>query len=193
MEDLHYDPMFHKVESSQWTTPAPFGWVNSMYWGKVHWGAVVKGLETTIALSFLYLIRCSLHGAALKKNVPMLSRVEKVKGTELTRPTLARQTTERQKNSRKHKRIFSEAIDIEQVEEVSRSMKNGDRNHGDETHVVKAKPTNASLKDILLQYGYAMYVCGLVGSFAVTPCVAVSPTMFTVSRCRCHFCGKTRS
>ena len=60
-------------------------------------------------------------------------------------------------------------------------MKNGNSKHGDETCVVKAKPTNASLKEILLQYGYALYVCGFVGSFAVTPCVAVSPTMFTVS------------
>jgi len=99
-----------QVGFSVWETPAPFGWINGLCGGKVHWGAVGKGLETTLALSFLYLIRCSLHGAALKKNVPNLSRVETVEEEVLSRPSLTRQSTARMANIR-HKRIFSEAIE----------------------------------------------------------------------------------
>jgi len=174
--DLHYEPTHATVGFSVWETPAPFGWINAMCSGKVHWGAVAKGFETTVALSFLYLIRCSLHGAALKKNVPNLSRLEIVKQEPLSRLSLTRQSTARLTN--RHKRIFSEAIDIEQVQEAPSQAKN---QNGVDTHVVTAKPTNASLKEILLQYGYAQFMCALVGSFAVTPCVAVAPTMFTVS------------
>lgn len=163
-----------KVGFSVWTTPAPFGWLNALFGGKVHWAAVSKGFETSIALSFLYLIRCSLHGAALKKNVPNLSRVEKVEEPEIpSRLSLARQSTARMAN--RHRRVFSEAMDIEHVPTEPTDIGNGEA-----THVVTAKPTNASLKEILLQYGIAQYACGLVGSFAVTPCVAVAPTMFTV-------------
>jgi len=146
-----------------------------MFGGKVHWGAVAKGFETSIALSFLYLIRCSLHAAALKKNVPNLSRVEKIEKASPPRLSLVRQSTARFSNVR-HRRDFSEILDIEKVQ-LDTSEDFGD---GEATRVVTAKPTNASLKHILLEYGHAQFVCGLLGSFAVTPCVAVAPTMFTV-------------
>jgi hypothetical protein len=138
----------------------------------VHWGAVAKGLETTVALSFLYLIRCSLHGTALKKNVPTMSRVEKVKIEPLRPLTLSRKTTV----VRGHRRRFSEVVDIDGVHpEVKSTMETSS------TTVVNAKPTRASLKTILLQYGYSQLISGLVGGFAVIPCVATAPTMFMVS------------
>ena len=34
----------------------------------------MSGIPTATALAFLYLIRCSLHAAALKKNVPNVTR-----------------------------------------------------------------------------------------------------------------------
>jgi hypothetical protein len=52
--------------------PAPFGVLHSI--NKVHWKAFQKGLPMVCALAFLYLIRCSLHTAALKKNIPLLTR-----------------------------------------------------------------------------------------------------------------------
>lgn len=177
--DLNYVPIYKPVGLEAWTSPMPFGWINAMIGGKVCWSAVSKGVETSLALAFLYLIRCALHGAALKKTVPNLTRVEKIKDEPLTRLPLSRITSARTPTSR-HRRVFSEAVDIEQVQpEVG---KNASSNGTDATRVVSAKASNASLKDMLMQYGYAQYVGGLVGSFAVTPCVASAPTMYTVSK-----------
>jgi hypothetical protein len=164
-----------KSKLSAWATPAPFGWINGMIGGKVHWGAVGKGLETTVALSFLYLIRCSIHGTALKKNIPTLSRVEKVKKEpplEAIRPlALARRPTV----LRGHQRKFSEAVDIDGAQQEQTASADVAA-----TTVVTAKPTKASLKAILTQYGYSQLISGLVGGFAVIPCVATAPTMFMV-------------
>ena len=149
-----------------------------MIGGKVHWGAVGKGLETTVALSFLYMIRCSIHGTALKKNIPTLSRVEKVKKeppTDTIRPLpLARRPTV----VRAHHRKFSEAVDIDgaQQEQTTSSDVHA-------TTIVTAKPSKASLKTILTQYGYSQLISGLVGGFAVIPCVATAPTMYMVCTC----------
>jgi hypothetical protein len=141
----------------------------------VHWGAVRQSLETTVALSFLYMIRCSIHGTALKKNIPTLSRVEKVKketAVETVRPlALSRKPTV----LRSHQRKFSEAVDIDGAQQEQTTSTNV---HA--TIVVTAKPTKASLKTILTQYGYSQIISGLVGGFAVIPCVATAPTMFMV-------------
>ena len=146
-----------------------------MIGGKVHWGAVGKGLETTVALSFLYMIRCSIHGTALKKNIPTLSRVEKLMketAVETVRPlALSRKPTV----VRSHQRKFSEAVDIDGAQQEPAAS-----TEISATTVVFAKPTKASLKTILTQYGYSQLISGLVGGFAVIPCVATAPTMFMV-------------
>ena len=167
------------IKLSVWATPAPFGWINGMIGGKVHWGAVAKGLETTVALSFLYMIRCSIHGTALKKNIPTLSRVEKINKDpvkEIIQPLpLSRKPTV----VRAHQRKFSEALDIDGAQPESTTPIDTNT-----TVVVTAKPTKASLKAILTQYGYSQLISGLVGGFAVIPCVATAPTMFMVRLAR---------
>ena len=75
----HSELVYRSTESPQigfnsWSPPAPFGFINELFRGKVHWGAVRAGLSTSIAMGFLYLIRCSVHGTALKKNIPNLCR-----------------------------------------------------------------------------------------------------------------------
>jgi hypothetical protein len=40
--------------------------------GEVFWEAFMASLPTVLALAFLYVIRCSLHSAALKKKIPNL-------------------------------------------------------------------------------------------------------------------------
>ena len=76
---------------------------------------------------------------------------------------------------RAHQRKFSEAVDIDgtQAERTASVITNA-------TVVVTAKPTKASLKAILTQYGYSQLISGMVGGFAVIPCVATAPTMFMV-------------
>jgi hypothetical protein len=158
-----------------WTTPSAFGWLRTLVGGSVHWGAVTEGLETAIALSFLYLLRCSLHSAALKKNVAMLSRVEKVK-VEAVRPLhLSREVSDRIRNPSFHRRRFSETIDIE-----SDNVEESKVPEPKATTIVMAKPAHSSLKQIMIQYGYSQFVCALVGGFGIVPCVAASPTMFMV-------------
>ncbi|KAG7357640.1 cyclic nucleotide-binding protein [Nitzschia inconspicua] len=120
--------------SSSWSSPAPFGVLMQLH--RVHWGAVQKGLSTAIALSFLYLIRCSVHGAALKKNIPNLAR--KVRSDDPILEKNKKQTSQQSNDNDNHNdntantaivvgahvlqrppsikyRTFSEAVDIEAV------------------------------------------------------------------------------
>jgi hypothetical protein len=137
-----------------------------------------------MALSFLYLIRCSIHGAALKKNVPMLSRVEKIKKQPGVGAPVSR-SGKTGLSSRKKLVFFSERIDIENVAK-SPDVKNYQLHggNGDATSefncVVTAKPSSMSLQDLSLQYANSQFVCGLIGSFAITPSVASAHTMYRV-------------
>jgi len=137
--------------------------------GKVYWAAVFAGMPTVCALSFLYMLRCSIHGTALKKNVPNLARPamasDFVESPEKRRPSVAQN---------RHKRLFSEALDIEAVMSSTRDKSS-------EKPIYRAKDTNISLETILTEYGHSQYVSALIGSFGITPSVAASPTMFSVS------------
>jgi hypothetical protein len=146
-------------------------------------------METTLALSFLYLIRCSLHGAALKKSVPNLSRLEEVPVASQAAAAAAAASAwsdsissasplRRPSALSPDKRRFSEAIDIEAVfASDTAAAENG----CDETmHMVSASPTHASLQYILYQYGLSQFVCALVGSFPITPNVGTAPTMYSL-------------
>jgi hypothetical protein len=145
-------------------------------------------METTLALSFLYLIRCSLHGAALKKSVPNLSRLEEVPVASHAAAAAASAWSDsissasplrRPSALSPDKRRFSEAIDIEAVFASDTTAAAG--NGGDETmHMVSASPTHASMQYILYQYGLSQFVCALVGSFPITPNVGTAPTMYAL-------------
>jgi hypothetical protein len=169
----------------QWAPPAPFGVINQLFHGAVHWRAVGEGLSTALALGFLYLIRCSVHGAALKKNIPNLSRTVASAPDGTEEPSIILPPKILAKPASIRMRKFSEAVDIEAVilpvgkGESSSSDKKAD------VHVIHAKPTNISLKDILLPYGLSQFVAALVGGFAATPSVAASSTMFSVRFIRC--------
>lgn len=54
--------------------PWPFGIWFTIAQGNVHWEAYIGGMKTVLALVFLYLLRCSLHSAALKKIIPKVTR-----------------------------------------------------------------------------------------------------------------------
>ena len=58
-EELIYDKDASTLGFDVWAPPAPFGvW---MVLHKVHWGAVRDGFSTVVAMSSLYLIRCSVY------------------------------------------------------------------------------------------------------------------------------------
>jgi MFS superfamily sulfate permease-like transporter len=54
--------------------PLPFGTLVAAWNGGVDWDAFQAALPTVVALAFLYVIRCSLHAAALFKNKRLLVR-----------------------------------------------------------------------------------------------------------------------
>lgn len=187
--DLVYAPMNAKVGFKAWSPPAPFGVFHAIWEGNVHWGAVAAGLEPALALSFLYLIRCSIHGAALKKNVTTLHRSEAIpqvdedanghshvrRLTSMMASTLS--SVSGLMMSQVHNRKFSEVLDVEQLVLSPSNGEDADTN----TRVVKPRPTKLALKDILQEYGICQIICGLVGSFGVVPSVAASSTMYLVS------------
>ncbi len=67
-------PRYPTLSLKEYALPAPFGvWV-SVWRGDVFWEAFIAGLPMMMALVLLYLVRCSLHSAALKKNIPLVTR-----------------------------------------------------------------------------------------------------------------------
>ena len=149
-----------------------------MILGKVHWGAVLKGFTTAIALGFLYMIRCSVHSTALKKNVPNLSRMVRI--DDPVAMASPKPSTNRPPSMRSRK--FSETVDIEAVMLHTAPPSTSSNDGKPAKKVIYANPTNVPLKTILTQYSYSQFVSALVGGFAIVPSVAASPTMFTVSR-----------
>jgi hypothetical protein len=151
--------------------------LNEMKNGVVHWGAVYEGLSTVLALGFLYMIRCSVHGTALKKNIPNLSRIVRSKDVVVISRSPMRSTM---KPPSLKARKFSEAVDIEAVM-LPTSAAVGGGSEKPDIIVEHAKPTNISLKAILIPYGMSQFLAAFVGGFAITPSVAASTTMFSVS------------
>lgn len=58
-EELVYEGYTSTIGFDEWAPPAPFGVLAAVR--HVHWGAVREGLSTAIAMSFLYVIRCSVY------------------------------------------------------------------------------------------------------------------------------------
>uniref|UniRef100_A0A7S4MC96 Uncharacterized protein n=1 Tax=Odontella aurita TaxID=265563 RepID=A0A7S4MC96_9STRA len=69
-----------------WSPPLPFGIVPSIFQGKVHIPALMAGLPSAVAMAAVYLLRCSIHAAALKKNGANLLRTKTVIPPRLPAP-----------------------------------------------------------------------------------------------------------
>lgn len=180
-----------KVGFTEWDPPAPAGWINSWAHGNVHWGAVHAGMSTAVALAFLYMIRCSLHGAALKKNISLMERLaprdQVVADENVANPASLRESIRSLRPRLGSiprpvafgERGISEAVDIPNVSaggEAAISERN-------ETKwiVIKSDPTKHTLTEILAQYAYSQYICAFVGGFAMTPSIGPSSTLYSVS------------
>lgn len=77
--DWYFSPNELIVEKTTYYGPsAPFGvWVSLWKGGVIFWEAFAAGIPIMLALVFLYLVRSSLHSAALKKNIPNVTRHHK--------------------------------------------------------------------------------------------------------------------
>ncbi|CAB9499496.1 solute carrier family 26 [Seminavis robusta] len=171
-EDIVYEHNSAAIGFSKWLPPAPFGVINGIIMGKVHWVSVWNGIQPACAMSFLYLIRCALHSASLLKNVPTLARTQKVE-EEVTRTSLL---LEHQPKPRKKTRLekFSEIVDIEEVMKIEQTSTR------QITEVERAKPTTWTLQTVLIQYGIAQVISACVGGFGTIPSVATSHAMFAL-------------
>jgi hypothetical protein len=158
--------------------PSPFGVVIQLSRGFVHWGAVADGMSTATALGFLYVIRCSVHGAALKKNIPNMTRT--IKTTVEVEEKKFAPSPRIPRPIGIASRKFSEAVDIEAVVPAP-SNKATTSTVPSGVTIEHARPSNISLKSILTTYGISQLVSAIFGGFAITPAVAASTTMFSVS------------
>jgi MFS superfamily sulfate permease-like transporter len=138
--------------------PYPFGVVTSLipnhYTGSnIHWGAVQACLPTVAALSFLYLIRCSLHSAAVRKNTSNVTR------------------TSGPSNHNDGDEYGDDDGGAECSKSIERATVSTEKN--------QQRTPVPTLGNILERgYGYSQLLTALVGGFPVAPSVAASVTMF---------------
>ena len=181
-----------QVGFSSWAPPAPAGWINSWAHGNVHWGAVQAGLSTAVALAFLYMIRCSLHGAALRKNIGIMERFVTVDAAALDAADITNtgESSLSLQNAsysvRFRKRRFSEAVDVGTLHlataDDDTATDAGSTNDPSEKKRIRiqSQPTQHSLTEILAQYAYSQYICAFVGGFAMTPSIGPSSTLYSL-------------
>eukprot|EP00535_Pseudo-nitzschia_heimii_P009560 CAMPEP_0197192470 /NCGR_PEP_ID=MMETSP1423-20130617/25121_1 /TAXON_ID=476441 /ORGANISM="Pseudo-nitzschia heimii, Strain UNC1101" /LENGTH=1092 /DNA_ID=CAMNT_0042645353 /DNA_START=98 /DNA_END=3373 /DNA_ORIENTATION=- len=184
--ELVYENYASTLGFDIWAPPAPLG--VPVVLDQVHWGAVWNGLSTTVAMSFLYLIRCSVHGAALKKNIPNLSRrvstdkFKKLEAREREDENGRLETIPRAPPVKSRK--FSEAVDIEAIMSVPLNQGTADEtNNGERAsgyQIIRGKSTNISLKFISVTYAWTQLLVAFVGGFAILPGVCSSPTMYSL-------------
>jgi hypothetical protein len=120
--------------------------------GYVHWPSFRAGISTMSALAFLYLIRCSLHAAALKKNVPHVTR----KPPEAASPVISGCPSQHS----------------------IRSF----RNHSSSRHAKQRRNPISIGTILECGYGYSQLLTACTGGIMVAPAVAASLTLFKVRR-----------
>ena len=149
------------LRQDEFGPPLPFGMWISVAKGNVHWEAYKACLPTVLSLACLYLIRCSLHSAALKKN-----------GAYLTKKFASNRKAEKADGG--HSPITSSERTIRMgVASPSTSKLSSGRSSTKR----KAKPI--TLNTILENgYGYSQLVAAFVGGITVAPSVAASETLF---------------
>lgn len=145
-------PRYPTLSLKEYALPAPFGLWVSVWRGDVHWEAFMAGMPMMMALVLLYLVRCSLHSAALKKNIPMVTRKPEHRNQE---------------NNESYRSTNTMSSSL-------RSSK------GHTAHMTENKTRGPLTLNYILEhgYGYSQLLNGLVGGIAIAPSVAASLTLF---------------
>jgi hypothetical protein len=136
-----------------YSPPMPFGVLVSAFRGEVFVPAFQACIPTMLALAFLYLVRCSLHSAALKKNIPSVTRKQPEPPSPVRVP-----------GRKVHHRYSSGG-----------SFHDDDDDDDDN----KNHKQPLTLGFILEHgYGYSQIVAALFGGITVAPSIAASLTLF---------------
>jgi MFS superfamily sulfate permease-like transporter len=148
--------------------PRPFGlWVPSVF-GKICWPAFMNGVSDVVAMSVIYLLRCSLHAAALKKNLANLLANNDTKEAHL----LSSATSESDMTKSSTGVLFhapKTSLIEDQIEAVNAYTSEYSLSH--DTTKPKRKPK--SVLEVLVFYAQGLFGIALTGGFAVLPAIAL--------------------
>ncbi len=122
-----------------------------------------------MSLAFLYLIRCSLHAAALKRNVSNIQRISRAQNAESPLSSV----------NPGRPRSFSETIDVEYNAAPSSSLP-------DVMTIEKAKPTNVSLVSVSRESLYPPFAASLM----IVVYMMQGGYIFAVRYQPVHLCGR---
>lgn len=137
-----------------WSPPLPFGVLNGVFNGKVYFPAVIKGLPVVFGYAIIYLIRCSLHAPALKKNA-----------------VIVRKITEEREEQKRVKQKNDGGSNIKRPRFGSDLSDDG---------MVNSQSTTSSkvtLPDLLSLYGKVFCILGLAGGSASIPSIGAAATL----------------
>lgn len=141
------------VKVLKWDPPLPFGYVNGVFHGKVHWPAIIKGFPVALSMAVIYFIRCSVHAPALRKNSNNLLKWKSEQDEACEDEKLYLPGEEGQD-------FYLESI------EVDISTKS------------PSEAKNMSMSDVFWFYGKILSLNGLAGGFACLPAISVGGTLY---------------
>jgi hypothetical protein len=141
------------VKVLKWDPPLPFGYVNGVFHGKVHWPAIIKGFPVALSMAVIYFIRCSVHAPALRKNSNNLLKWKSEQDEVREDEKLYLPGEEGQD-------FYLESI------EVDISTKS------------PSEAKNMSMSDVFWFYGKILSLNGLAGGFACLPAISVGGTLY---------------
>jgi len=153
--------------SSSYGPPAPFGVAVAAFRNdnEVLWEAVTNGVPTILALAFLYLIRCSLHAAAVRKNIPQVTR----------KPNLQSSSSPINPVHNDPSSGAEAASSLAGIREEEGRIDDTDKSQDKQ----KKKTKPPSIGEILEKgYGFTLLLASVSGGIAVAPSLAASITMF---------------
>eukprot|EP00548_Thalassiothrix_antarctica_P012186 CAMPEP_0194155466 /NCGR_PEP_ID=MMETSP0152-20130528/64686_1 /TAXON_ID=1049557 /ORGANISM="Thalassiothrix antarctica, Strain L6-D1" /LENGTH=1083 /DNA_ID=CAMNT_0038862353 /DNA_START=98 /DNA_END=3349 /DNA_ORIENTATION=- len=172
-EGWFFSPSDLESEPQGFQPPIPFAVLFSLQ--HVSWNAVWNSMETVVALSFLYLLRCSLHAISLKKNVKYFKRT--VTRKKNTKDRNDSGVSDNDSYSSGIKRGFSSENSFKTFDtKLTRDVDNDQ----EENFVITAKNPTMPLSKILMVYSYSQFIAAAVGSFGVTAATASAPTMYSL-------------
>ena len=153
-DDFIYEKQNAQVGFVSWAPPAPFGILPALFCGTINFQALVSALPHALGMAAIYLLRCSLHAAALRKSTTSMIRAKSSEPPTLPAPPSAM-----------HKRERS-------VSDAAFEPLNDDKSN--ESNV--KPPTGMTV--ILLWYGICLAIGGVIGGVGVLPGVAVGAMLF---------------
>lgn len=150
-----------------WIPPAPFGILPAVLRGKVHLPALVAGLPGAVAMAAVYLIRCSIHAAALKKNGANLLKLR----ADMMRPPVLPAASKVGSSAPPHLRCLQLDADESETEKALPCAGDEDEGRG------AGQAITVSMIKIISCYGAGLALAAVIGGHGALPAIAAGPSM----------------